>query len=272
MILQIYASVETIIQNFGKTAGSSFAILVVFGLIAGALISTLGSRIDRLAAMDAKTRESSSFGYLSPIGICWSCGTNLALWQQIPLLSFVFLRRKCHYCSEEIPWRYPLTEALTASLLLICMLRWVELKVGIAYFVFFSGIILAFSITLRGILIPTQVTFVLCLLGVLASALDFGQLTPRDAIFGATLGYVIPYIYNRFNVRMNPHLHGIQQVHMLLFASIGSWLGPMIAFEMMVVAILIILGLTAVRKPHPLTFDYQMALVGLLAFLRILLS
>jgi prepilin signal peptidase PulO-like enzyme (type II secretory pathway) len=110
------------------------------------------------------------------------------------------------------------------------------------------------------------------LLGLLASALEFGQLTPRDAILGAMLGYVIPYIYNKANVSMNPHLQGVQQVHILLFASIGAWLGPVIAFEMMVVAILIIFIFSTIRKPQSFTFDHQMALIGLLAFIRILFS
>lgn len=269
MIEKFDASLSAIAQNFGNTSGTSLAIIVALGLMVGTLISTLGSRVTRLTILDEEAREEVGYGYFLPIGKCWSCGTTLALWQQIPLLSFIFLRRKCLHCSAGISWRYPLTEALTATLLLVCLLRWSELKIGVGFFVFFSGIILALSITLRGNILPSSVTFVLSLLGLLASALDFGQLTPKDAILGAALGYAIPYVYNKANATMNPHLQRVQEAYLLLFASIGSWLGPAIAFEMMMVAVAIILISRAVLKSHPLAFDYQIALVGFVAFVRI---
>lgn len=268
---QIYASLEVISRNFGNTSGASFAIILGLGLIAGALISTLGSRVTRLAAMDTKAKEQVNFGYLSPLGKCWSCDNTLPFWQQIPILSFAFLRRKCYYCSSEISWRYPITETLIACLLLICLLRWSELKVGFGYFVFFSGIVLALSILLRGIILPNRVTFVLCILGLLASALDFGQLSPKDAILGTALGYIIPFTYNTVNSSINPHLESVREEYLLFFASIGSWLGPMIAVEILLAIVAIKLIFRAIGKPHPLTFEYQIALVGFFAIMRTLL-
>ncbi|MBO5143906.1 MAG: prepilin peptidase [Lachnospiraceae bacterium] len=56
--------------------------------------------------------------------ICPSCGHRLALYHQIPILSFFLLKGKCHYCHAPIPFRYPLTEAafLTYYTLTFCML------------------------------------------------------------------------------------------------------------------------------------------------------
>jgi prepilin signal peptidase PulO-like enzyme (type II secretory pathway) len=269
---EIYTLFSVLYKNLGKTSGFEFAIILGLGLVAGTLLSTLGSRVTRLTTMDVEAREQANFGYLSPIGKCWSCGNTLPLWQQIPLLSYVFLRRKCHYCSTEISLRYPLTETLTACLLLSCLLRWSELKVGVGYFVFFSGLLLAVSITLRGIILPIRVTFLLCLLGLLASALEFGKLTPKDAILGAILGYTIPYVYNKANASMNSHVERIHESYLLLFASIGSWLGSIIALEMLLFAIAINLIYRTIWKPHPLAFDYQIAIVAIASFVRIFLS
>ncbi|RME60254.1 MAG: prepilin peptidase [Candidatus Dadabacteria bacterium] len=45
---------------------------------------------------------------------CPKCGATLSFWQNIPIISWFLLRGRCHYCKEKIPFRYPLTEILTA--------------------------------------------------------------------------------------------------------------------------------------------------------------
>ncbi|OGF87214.1 hypothetical protein A3B19_03185 [Candidatus Giovannonibacteria bacterium RIFCSPLOWO2_01_FULL_46_32] len=41
---------------------------------------------------------------------CFSCGKKLAWWQNVPILSFVFLRGRCFYCGSKISWQYPIIE------------------------------------------------------------------------------------------------------------------------------------------------------------------
>ena len=41
---------------------------------------------------------------------CPSCKTRLSLWHQIPILSWILLGGKCHYCKNPIPIKYPLIE------------------------------------------------------------------------------------------------------------------------------------------------------------------
>ena len=41
---------------------------------------------------------------------CPKCRHVLPLLHQIPILSWIFLGGKCHYCKEPIPLRYPLIE------------------------------------------------------------------------------------------------------------------------------------------------------------------
>jgi leader peptidase (prepilin peptidase) / N-methyltransferase len=47
---------------------------------------------------------------------CPRCGHVLALWENIPLLSFALLRGRCRACRGVIAWRYPAVEALCAGL------------------------------------------------------------------------------------------------------------------------------------------------------------
>ena len=49
---------------------------------------------------------------------CTKCGNNLKPWHNIPLLSWLFLRGKCSFCSDKISIQYPLVE-LTSGLLFL---------------------------------------------------------------------------------------------------------------------------------------------------------
>ena len=45
---------------------------------------------------------------------CTKCDHKLAWYDNIPVLSYLFLRGKCRYCSEKISPQYPLVELFTA--------------------------------------------------------------------------------------------------------------------------------------------------------------
>ena len=50
----------------------------------------------------------------TPRSFCPTCDRQLAWWENVPLLSWMFLRGRCHTCHEPISVRYPLVEATTA--------------------------------------------------------------------------------------------------------------------------------------------------------------
>ena len=47
---------------------------------------------------------------------CPGCGEPIPAWANVPLLSWLALRGRCHHCGSRIAWRYPLVEAATAML------------------------------------------------------------------------------------------------------------------------------------------------------------
>jgi leader peptidase (prepilin peptidase) / N-methyltransferase len=53
---------------------------------------------------------------LWPPSHCPRCQHRLALLDNIPLLSWIFLRGKCRYCRGAISWQYPVVEASTGLL------------------------------------------------------------------------------------------------------------------------------------------------------------
>jgi len=53
---------------------------------------------------------------------CRNCHHDLLWFDNIPLLSFVFLRGKCRHCDARISWQYPLVEGATASAFVLAVL------------------------------------------------------------------------------------------------------------------------------------------------------
>lgn len=73
--------------------------VVLFSLIIGAYCTTAEYRIR--SGMPLVTKDC----------FCPFCGHKLSVFHQIPVVSWLFLRGKCHDCRHPIPARYPLTEA-----------------------------------------------------------------------------------------------------------------------------------------------------------------
>ncbi len=81
--------------------------IFVFGLIFGSFYNVVGLRLPN--------NESIVF----PGSHCPKCNHKLAWYENIPVLSFIFLRGKCKNCKQKIDIIYPLIELLTGILFAI---------------------------------------------------------------------------------------------------------------------------------------------------------
>lgn len=81
-----------------------------------------------------------------PGSACMTCGTSLAWYDNLPLVSFALLRGRCRHCKAAIPWRYPLVEATTALIVTGCVLRF-GLTADAAVAAFFCAVLVAISAT-----------------------------------------------------------------------------------------------------------------------------
>jgi leader peptidase (prepilin peptidase)/N-methyltransferase len=79
----------------------------------------LGSFLNVVAARLPERRS-----LLHPRSACNACGSEIAWYDNIPLVSYVVLRRRCRSCKAHISWRYPAVELATAVLVAACFLQW----------------------------------------------------------------------------------------------------------------------------------------------------
>ncbi len=57
------------------------------------------------------TRWTADESIVRPRSHCRSCNRTLAWWENIPLVSFAFLRGRCRTCHSPIGWRFAAVEA-----------------------------------------------------------------------------------------------------------------------------------------------------------------
>src|ERR671925_1729555 len=78
----------------------------------------LGSFLNVVAARVPLRRS-----IVKPRSACMSCETEIAPYDNVPLVSYALLRGRCRSCGIRIPWRYPAVELTTALLVAGCVLR-----------------------------------------------------------------------------------------------------------------------------------------------------
>lgn len=131
---------------------------------------------------------------------CPTCKQQLKWYQNIPLLSWLFLRGRCAYCGTRIPSRYFVVELVTALLFLAVWLQFPP-PVALAYWVFISLLLVGIFIDVEHFIIPDEVTIGGVVTGLIASFLvpELMMTGKRweallTAALSALLGYVILWI------------------------------------------------------------------------------
>jgi len=131
---------------------------------------------------------------------CPECKKQLTWYQNIPLLSWLFLRGRCANCGSRIAFRYFAVELLTA-LLFLCVLKIFPWEMALAYWIFVSLLLVATFIDFEHFIIPDEITIGGTVAGVIASFLvpelmstDVRWRAVATSALSALLGYVLLWI------------------------------------------------------------------------------
>ena len=240
----------------------------VFGLLVGSFLNVVIFRVPvilerqwreqcmELAATsvtpDAASGSSAQapkerFNLVVPRSACPACKAQITALQNIPVVSYLFLRGRCASCGARISPRYPAIEALTG--LLSAAVAW---KFGFGWPALAALVLTWFLIALTFIdvdhqLLPDNLTLPLIWIGLLLSlwSSEAGgailPVDPRSSIVGAIAGYLSLWsVYHLF--RLLTGKEGMGYGDFKLFAALGAWLG----WKMLLPIILIAAGVGAV--------------------------
>ncbi|MBI2082334.1 MAG: prepilin peptidase [Deltaproteobacteria bacterium] len=153
-----------------------FAIL--FGLVVGSFLNVVIYRLPRGESV------------VRPRSHCPHCGQLVRWYDNIPLLSFFLLKRRCRSCKNPISWRYPFVEGLSGLLALLIFWKFTDPFVALLYSLFLAFPLLAISgIDLEHKIIPNVITLPGIPIGFLISAGLGGW--NRQAFFGSSLGILV---------------------------------------------------------------------------------
>lgn len=137
---------------------------------------------------------------VKPRSFCYRCKHTIYWYDNIPILSWLFLRGKCRQCKQPISYRYPLVEFIMGVLFAITYnsIGWSWLL--LEYIVFIFGLVVVSFIDLDHMILPDEFTLSGIILGLIG-----GYLNPQreflPAFFGVLFGggflWTIAYIYER---------------------------------------------------------------------------
>lgn len=133
--------------------------------------------------------QPTVFNLAVPRSACPHCHTQLSVADNIPLLSWLWLRGRCRYCQAPVSGRYPLVELLTASLSVLVIAITGATAYGLLLLLLTWALIALTFIDLDKMLLPDQITLPLLWLVLMASVAGIGS-SPSDALIGAAAGYL----------------------------------------------------------------------------------
>jgi leader peptidase (prepilin peptidase)/N-methyltransferase len=164
-----------------------------------------------------------AFNLMIPRSAFPSCGHQISALENIPIISYLFLRGKCRSCQAAISVQYPLVELATA--LLSAFVVW---KLGYTWQalggLIFTWTLIALSIIdLKTQLLPDSMTLPLLWLGLIINLQNIFT-HYSSSLLGAVFGYLSLWlVYHAFKLITGKE--GMGYGDFKLLAALGAWMG-----------------------------------------------
>jgi len=262
------------------------SLVTILGLLIGSFLNVVIHRLpilmqmewrrDCCALLDVVGSETSTtpkpYNLVFPASHCPNCLHVIKPWENIPLISWLFLRGQCSSCKNPISKRYPLVELATGllsayaafafgfgwPLLLVLFLTW--------------SLVALTMIDADTQLLPDSITLPLLWLGLIANY--YGLFVPfADAFWGAIFGYLSLWsVFWLFKLVTGKE--GMGYGDFKLLAALGAFLGwqalpQIIILSSMVGAVIGIAGILihGRDKNIPIPFGPYLAIAGWIALM-----
>ena len=271
-----------ILNQLNSQPALLFPSIFILGLLIGSFLNVVIYRIPKMLEQDwhlqcahlledeqkineleAKPRITLS----KPNSTCPKCQHAIKPWENIPVLSYLFLGGKCSQCKSPISLRYPLVEMATALLSLICIIHFGATYAGLAALVLTWMLIALTLIDADTQLLPDNMTLPLVWLGLILNSQEIFT-TLESALWGAVFGYLSLWsVYQLF--KLTTGKEGMGYGDFKLWAALGAWFGwqvlPIIILLSSLVGAIIGIGMILLRgkdKNIPIPFGPYLAIAG----------
>ena len=215
---------------------------------------------------------SEPFNLAFPLSRCPHCNTAIKAYQNIPVISYVFLRGRCANCNKSIAARYPLIEVLTAISSAVVAYHFGDTTQTLFALALTWSLIALSYIDLDHQLLPDNITLPLLWLGLFLSLFEI-YTDSQASIIGAMSGYGILWTVYQF-FKLATGKEGMGHGDFKLLAVFGAWLGwkylaIIILLSSMVGAIIGIILIVFANHHHnkPIPFGPYLASAGWIALL-----
>jgi len=260
---------------------------IILGLLIGSFLNVVIYRFPKMLEQDWKQQcsvlleqkelekelaNAEQITLSKPNSTCPKCQHKIKPWENIPVLSFLFLGGKCSQCKNKISIRYPLVEIATSLLSLIVIISFGATYVGLAALFFTWTLVALTMIDADTQLLPDDMTLPLLWAGLILNSFNiFTDL--ESALWGAVFGYLsLWFVYQLFKLLTGKEGMGFGDFKLL--GALGAWLGwqqlPIIILLSSVVGAVIGIAMILIKgkdKNIPIPFGPYLAIAGWIALI-----
>jgi len=269
-----------------ETSRLAFAsVAALFGLVIGSFLNVVIHRTPIILMQRwqedcqqltghaaANGAKQERFNIITPRSRCPHCGHAISALENIPLLSYLWLRGKCSACRKPISLRYPFVELLSGLLAAVCAWHFGFGVAGLAAIALTWLLVALTFIDIDHQLLPDVMVLPFLWLGLLLNIAGIYTELPT-AVIGAASGYLSLWLV--FHVfKLITGKEGMGYGDFKLLALFGAWLGwkslPLIILLSSFIGALIGIGLIVFRgrdRAQPLPFGPYLAAAGWVALL-----
>lgn len=185
----------------------------VFSLLVGSFLNALIYRLPR------------NINIALPRSSCPFCKKTIYWYENIPVLSFLFLKGRCSKCGEKISLQYPIIELGVGIFGFIIAPNEISPSSLLNFFFYFSvfcSFLVHFIVDLKHQILPDLVNFYLGLI------FFFFSLFSRDFYFlilGFVIGFGFPYLISFAFYKLKGQI-GLGGGDIKLWGVLGLYLGP----------------------------------------------
>jgi leader peptidase (prepilin peptidase)/N-methyltransferase len=257
----------------------SAAVAGLFGLLIGSFLNVVIHRLPKMMQRESDNYvahengkplpHAERYNLVAPRSACPHCNHQITAVENIPVISYLFLRGKCSKCKASISARYPIVELITGTLSALLIWHFGSGLAGLAALVFAYLLIAMTFIDADTQLLPDDLTLPLLWCGLLINL--NGTFVPlKDAVIGAAAGYLSLWtIYWAFKLATGKE--GMGYGDFKLLAALGAWLGwtmlpIIILFSSLVGAVvgIALIVFTKHGRDNPIPFGPYLAAAGMI--------